>query len=217
MRKGSIAIFVIFILLGCGGKNIDLNSIFDTPNFKKDINSLVSNKLITPIDQKTLTEYIGLFPADSLPSIKMSYGDLLNTAKEYYKNQKMIEEKKVQLAEAMEVKVIKKYTDVFMDEGYLKTFLLISVKCKNNTDNKVSGFGVDVFFSNKNGELIYSASWPVDKSINPHSTITIPLSTGEYKNTNEDQSKLKMADLSKLTVVTNVTYLTYDDGTSIRL
>lgn len=217
MQKGFPTIIVLFLLLGCGGKNIDLNSKFDSPNFTKEINSLVTNKLISTVDQKTLTDYIGLFPTDSLPVITMSYGELLKTANEYYNNLKLIEEKKVQLAKAMEVQVIKKYTDVFMDEGYLKTFLLISVKCKNNTDNKISGFGVDIFFSNKNGELIYSASWPVDKSINPLSTITIPLSTGEYKNTNEDQSKLKMADLSKLTVVTNVTYLTYDDGTSIRL
>jgi hypothetical protein len=215
-QLSSIIIFAIFIL-SCNVRNIDLKSSLDPTNYKEDINKLVSNKLISTENAKTLNNYIAAVDSTYIDTVSISYSQLLSEANNYFTNLKLVEEKKSQLNKAMSFQVTRKYTENFYDEGYMKNFLLIDVKCTNNTNNKISGFGVDIYFLNKNGETIYSASWPIDKSLNPNSTKTIPFSTGEYKNTNKEQSQLKVADLSKLTVVTALTSLTYDDGTSIVL
>lgn len=214
MKKVFLYSSFMMILLSCEN-SASLGDNYDQSKYKGDVDGLVKKKEISEGDRGILISYITEFK-DSI-SNTISYENLLANAKLYNSRKLEQEKKKEELTKAMTVKVLRKYMEPMMDEGYVKNFLLISVKCSNNTSNKVSGFGVDIIFTNKSGEIIYSANWPVDKTVNPNSSIVIPLSTGEYENTNEEQSKLKMSDLSKLTVTTNVTYLTYDDGTTLKL
>jgi hypothetical protein len=150
-----------------------------------------------------------------------TYSEILSTA--IFKKEmadrlaKELLEKKNRINASLEVKVIRKYLQKFIDGGYFKDFLLIDIIAQNKTDKEIGGFRVVINFKNSDGITFYSADWILSEPIGANSKKTIPLSTGEFSNSNFDQSKLKMADLSKIEIEYDIRSLMYDDGTTLSL
>ena len=209
---------VVLTLCSCSSKSLE--DKFNKKTFKQDVLALSEKKLLTEGDKELITTYVTSNEKDSL-ALSKSYSEILTTAKKEKeftdKLEKEKAEKKKKINDALNVSVTRKYTQNFFDQGYIKTFLLVDIIAKNNTDKKLSGFTVRINFKSADGNIFYSPEWPVAKVIKANSKITIPLSTGEFKNTNVDQARLKMADLSKIKIEYEVSQLMYDDGTSLSI
>ena len=213
-----IIITALLTLFGCNSKSLE--DKFNKNTYKEDIAILSEKKLLNEEDSAILTSYITLNEADSI-ALSKSYAELLSIAKKEKelkdKIAKEIAEKKKILDKSVTVTVTRKYTENFLDEGYVKNFLLIDIVAQNNTDKQLSGFSVKINFKSADGITFYSAEWPVQRVIKAKSKIPITLSTGEYDNTDAEQAKLKVADLSKIKIEYEILELLYDDGTSLSI
>lgn len=208
----------LLTLSACNSKSLE--DKFNKKTYKEDIATLTEKNLLTEEDKAILTSYITFNESDSL-ALSKPYAEILSTAKKEKEEREKIAqeraEKKKKLDESLTVKVTRKYTQDFLDEGYIKTCLVIDIIAQNNTDKQLSGFTVKINFKSADGATFYSPQWPVAKVVKANSKITIPLSTGEFQNTNVEQSKLKMADLSKIKIEYEILELMYDDGTSLSI
>ena len=222
MKKNSLVlVLLLFVVVSCN--NVSMQDEFSFETYNEDIKKLNESKSLSDGDKTVMLSYIKLFDkADT--TLYGTYSDILSNAKAYLANaererQQMLAYLEIQkkLNESILVKVKRKYTENLYDEGYLKNFLLIDVVVENTTEKKVSGFTVRISFKNADGNVFYSADWPVAKVIKAKSKLTMPLSTGEYKNTNIEQSKLKAADLSKISIDYEILEIMYDDGTTLNL
>jgi hypothetical protein len=205
-------------LFGCNSTSFE--DKFNKNTYEEDIATLSEKKLLNEEDSEILTSYIALNEADSI-ALSKPYAELLSIAKKEKeltdKIAKEIAEEKKILNESLTVKVTRKYTQNLFDEGYLKNFLLVDIVAQNNTDKKLSGFSVKINFKSADGITFYAPEWPVQRVIKAKSKISLPLSTGEYDNTNPEQAKLKVADLSKIKIEYEILELLYDDGTSLSI
>lgn len=206
-----VIMFTLLTLLGCNGKSLEDQC--NKKTYENDLATLVQEKLLSEEDNALLTSYIVSHESDSL-ALSKSYAEILSTAKKEYEERA---EKRKTLDESMTVKVTRKYTQNFYDEGYLKNFLLVDIIAQNNTNKQVSGFTVRINFKSADSLVFYTSDWPIAQVVKANSSTTIQLSTGEFLNTNVEQSKLKMADLSKIKIEYEILQLIYDDGTSLSL
>lgn len=69
----------------------------------------------------------------------------------------------------------------------------------------------------EDGNSICFLSWTLPNTIKANDDLRIPLSLGPFNNYDECHVKMKVADLSKLTIDYQVDKLIFDDGTSISL
>jgi hypothetical protein len=204
--------------VGCASKTLE--DVFSKETYVEDIATLSEKKLLTAEDSSILTSYITANEYDSLVDAK-AYGEILAAAKKEIEEKERIakeraDRKKI-LDESLTVQVSRKYTKDYMDEGYVKNFLLLDIDAQNNTDKQISGFTVIIHFKGADGETFYANEWPISQIIQAKSKKTVQLSTGEVDNTNPQQSKLNMADISKIKIEYEITQLLYDDGTSLSL
>ena len=206
MKIINIIKFTLIIILLNSCKEKTLKDKFNLNDNSKNLEMFYKNKLITADEKDLLFDYTSNITSNNSITT-FSYEDLLISAKEKRENNKKIKE-------ALTINVIRKYLENAYDEGYIKTFFYIDIAVKNNTDKKISRFTFTLNFINSDGLVFFTSNWPVAKTIKPKSKLNIILSTGEYKNTNIDQAKLKIADLSKVKVNYEVSELSYDDGTS---
>lgn len=208
----------LLTLFGCNSKSLE--DKFNKKTYKEDIATLSEKKLLNEEDSAILTSYIALNETVSV-ALSKPYAELLSIAKKEKelkdKIAKEIAEKKKILNESLTVTVTRKYTQNFLDEGYVKNFLLVDIVAQNNTDKQLSGFSVNINFKSADGITFFSPVWPVQRVIKAKSKISLPLSTGEYDNTNAEQAKLKVADLSKIKIEYEILELLYDDGTSLSI
>ena len=213
-----IITIALLTLFGCNSKSLE--DKFNKKTFKEDIATLLEKKLLNEEDNAIITSYITLNESDSLAFSK-TYAEILSTAKKEKEEREKIfmekAKKKKKLDESMNVTVTRKYTEDFLDEGYVKNFLLVDIIAQNNTDKQLSGFTVIINFISADGVTFYSGEWPVAQVVKAKSKKTISLNTGEFQNTNIEQSKLKMANLSKIKIEYEILQLIYDDGTSLSL
>jgi|LakMenEpi03Aug12_release.lakeMendotaPanAssembly.Ray.scaffolds.fasta_scaffold686979_1 hypothetical protein len=207
-------------LFGCNSKSLE--DKFNKTTYEEDIATLLENKLLNEEEDSLLRAYITLNESDSLASSissDASYGEILSTVKkekeEREKIDKEIAEKKKKIGESVTISFSRKYTEEFIDEGSLKNFLIIDIFAQNNSDKTISGFTVLVTFRNSDGVAFYSGEWPIADVVKANSKKLIYLNGGEFKNTNEDQRILKMADQSKIKFEYEILELLYDDGTSL--
>lgn len=219
--KNILFLFIISALLtlfGCNSKSLEDN--FNKKTYKEDLATLLEKKLLNEEDNAILTSYITLNESDSL-ALSKSYAEILSTAKKEKEEREKIAkeraEKKKMLDESLSIRVTRKYTQNFLDEGYVKNFLLIDIVAENKTEKKLSGFRVVINFKSSDGVTFYSGDWNLAQSVNANSKKTLALNTGEFDNTNIEQSKLKVADLSKIQIEYEIKSLMYDDGTSLSL
>ena len=208
----------LLILNSCNNKSLE--DKFNKKIYKEDIATLLDKKLLNNEEKVLLSNYIAFNETDSV-ALSKSYAELLSTAKKEKEIKDKIAkdkaEKKKKLNESLTVTLTRKYSQNFLDEGYVKDFLLVDIIAQNNTDKKISGFTVKINFKSADGITFYSPEWPVQRVIKAKSKISTPLSTGEFKNTNVEQAKLKMADLSKIKIEYEILELLYDDGTSLSI
>ena len=190
-------------LFGCNSKSLE--DKFNKETYTEDIATLLEKKLLNEEENELLISYITLNESDSLAlsiASDVSYAEILSTAKkEKEEKEKIAEElagKKKKIEESVTITFSRKYTENFIDEGSVKNFLFIDIFAQNNSDKTISGFTVLVTFRNSDGVAFYSGEWPIADVVKANSKKLIYLNGGEFKNTNEDQRILKMADQSKI-------------------
>lgn len=220
-------LFLIFTtalltLFGCNSKTLE--DKFNKNTYNEDIAALLEKKLLNEEENALLISYINLNESDSMASSispDISYAEILSTAKkekeEGEKIAKELAEKAKKIEESVTITFSRKYTEEFIDEGSLKNFLFIDIFAQNNSDKTISGFTVLVTFRNSDGVAFYSGEWPIAQVVKANSKKLVYLNGGEFKNTNEDQRILAMADQSKIKFEYEILELLYDDGTSISL
>lgn len=195
----------------CNSKS--LKSKFDKSKFADDLKQLASNKLITEDEKNTLHLYLTIHKVDTT-IVSKTYGDLLASAKVEDSLRKQAAALQSELNKSLEIKVLRKYFQNFVDEGVIKRYLLIDISIKNTTPTKIAGTVAHIDFKNTAGITFWSAQWNINESVGANSTITKSLSTGEYNNTCDGQTQLGLADIKKISSDYRITKLIYDDGTS---
>jgi hypothetical protein len=200
----SVLIAVAFVLNACNSKSLE--SKYGGENqWESDINILVEKKIINDDEKNLLTGFIIRTHNDSL--VNKTYGELLTKIE----TEKAEREKK--LNESVTVAVVKKYSQYYSDGEYY----LMDITIQNNTNRDIAGFTVNIDFKNKESDIFYSAYWSVPVVIKAESKTKHTLSTGKFDNNNIAQSKLKMVDLSKVSIEYEIRQIIYDDGTSLSL
>lgn len=215
MKKTLLLLSVIGIFISCSGP---LDKAYNEETLAEDAKEIKKNANLSDEDIQTMTGWIFKAKLTNEKLNGKSYGEILDEAKNYKKEQQKLAEKAKKEVEEKRQRLGSALTIALYDKGYKKydyvDYLTYSIAFENKTDKTIRAFKGSISINDLFDTEIKSISLTIDDPIEPHQTFKSTYTT-DYNQFSDEDKRLKNKNMADLKVVWTPEKIIFGDGTSL--